>query len=304
MNNLGRILNMKNILSKQFIGILWMLLHCLNFAIMSIMVRVCANEVFQIFELFFLSSLFSFLCMLMWAFFTRGNQLKLKNINLYAFRISFGMLSLVIWFYVLKLIPITEATTISYLSPLFASFAAILFLGEHLNSKRGAALITGFLGILIILRPGIEIVALGSFLAILSALFSAASDIFIKIQTRNERLSTQTFYVTLFMTLLSLPLAALAWKTPTIIQLLMISLLGVTFLVNFFSVFLAYQNADLTILLPLDFTRLVFTIILAYWLFNEKLDLWAGIGAVIILSSAVYMAHQLTQKNTVPINKI
>ena len=278
--------------SSTMKGILWMLLHCSNLAILSIMVRLCTNEGFQIFELFFLSSLFSFLCMLIWAFFTKRSQLQIKKINLYLFRVIFGMLSLITWFYALKVIPITEATAISYLAPFFTGIAAILFLGEHLNFKRTLALIAGFLGALLILRPGIEIIKLGALMAILSALLSSVTEILIKLQTRSESLSTQTFYVTLLMTVLSLPLAIWVWKTPTLAQLGMISFLGVTFLVNFFAVFLAYRNADLTTILPLDFTRLVFTLILAYWLFGETMDIWTGIGGIVILSSAVYIAHR------------
>lgn len=288
---------------STLVGIFWMLLHCLNLAIMSIMVRLCTNEGFQIFELFFLSSLFSFLCMLIWAFFVRERQLKIKAPRMYVLRVMFSVLSLVTWFYVLKLIPITEATAISYLAPLFTGIAAVLFLGERFNSKRCLALVMSFFGILLILRPGIEIVALGSILAIVSAVFSSASEIFTKIQTRIERLATQTFYETLWMTLLSLPFAMFVWKTPTITQIMMIGLLGLTFLVNFFAIFLAYRNADLTIILPLDFTRLIFTLILAYWLFRERLDVWTGIGAIIILSSAVYMARQATQTNITPLMK-
>lgn len=289
--------------SSTLIGILWMLLHCLNLAIMSIMVRFCINKGFQIFELFFLSSLFSFLCMLIWVFFVREKQLKIKKLNLYLLRVILGVLSLVTWFYALKVIPITEATAISYLAPLFTGTAAILFLGERPNFKRCIAWITGFLGILLILRPGIEMVALGSILVIISSVFSSASEIFTKIQTRTESLTTQTFYITLFMTLLSLPLAAMVWKTPTIAQFVMIGLLGLTFLVNFFAIFLAYRNADLTIILSFDFTRLIFTLILAYWLFGERLDVWTGMGAIVILASSVYMARQTAQTNVAPLTK-
>lgn len=61
---------------------------------------------------------------------------------------------------------------------------------------------------------------------------------------------------------------------------------------NFFAIFQAYRFADLTLLLPFDFSRLVFTLLLAYILFSEVMDIWSGMGAVVILSSAVYLAYR------------
>lgn len=288
---------MNYILTKQITGIIWMMLHCLNFSVMSIMVRLCSSEGLPIIEIYFISTLFAFSGMLGWMIFSNERKLTLQFPLLYTIRVLFGALGMILWFYVLKWIPLTEATAISYLSPLFSAVAAILFLHERSDKQRFVALIVGFIGILIILRPGVEIVSIGALLAILVAVLWAIIDIATKIQSCNEKMSTQVFYITLFITIISLPLAISVWRTPTGDQWLSLALLGFVVLFNYFAIYQAYKFADLTLLLPFDFTRLLFTFILAYILFGEVMDIWSAVGAVIILSSAIYLAYSESKHN-------
>lgn len=283
---------MKIIYPKKIIGIFWMVLHCLNFAIMSVMVRLCSQEGLPVFEIFFLSTLIAFFCMLAWAIYTKGKQLSINTPWLYAVRVILGMIGMILWFYVLKIIPLTEATAISYTSPLFSAFAAILLLHERTDKYRIMALIMGFIGVILVIRPGYAVIEMGALLAILVSAIWAIVDIVTKMQTRSETLSTQTFYITLFISLLSLPLAISIWQPPTTQQWVSLIILGGVFLFNFFAIFQAYRYADLTLLLPIDFSRLLFTLLFAYMLFNEVMDIWSGVGAIIILSSAIYIAQR------------
>ncbi len=282
---------------KPLTGIVWMLLHCLNFAVMSIMVRVCTDEGLPIFEIFFISTVIAFLGMLGWAIYKKGAHLSIKTPGLYVIRTLLGILSMLVWFYVLKIMPLTEATAISYTSPLFSVMLAILFLHERTDMYRIIALIAGFFGVIIIVRPGIAVIQLGALLAILTSALWAIVDMITKIQTHYEKLSSETFYITLFMSLASLPLALLDWRMPTLIQWGSLILLGTVFLINFFAYFQALRFADLSLILPFDFIRLLFTMLLAYILFGEVMNIWSGVGAIIILSSAVYLAHRESQTN-------
>ncbi len=179
---------------------------------MSVMVRLCTEGGLPVFEIFFLSTLASFFCMLGWAIYTKGKWLRIKTAWLYIFRALLGTLALILWFYTLKMIPLTEATAINYTWPLFAAIAAVFILHEPLDLRRIVALIVGFLGVVIIIRPGLEIVKLGVVVGILASALGAVVDIITKIQTRVELLSTQTFYISLFMSIASMPMAALSWQ--------------------------------------------------------------------------------------------
>lgn len=267
-------------------------MHCINFSIMSIMVRLCSEEGLPLFEIFFVSTFVAFFGMLMWAIYTKGTQLQIKTPWLYAIRILLGTAGMILWFYVLKIMPLTEATAISYIAPLFSAMAAILFLHERVDKYRTIALIFGFIGVIIIIRPGIEVVKIGALLAIVVSAIWAIIDIVTKMQTRSEKLSTQTFYITLFISLLSFPLAVPVWQAPTMQQWVSLMILGLIFLFNFFAIFQAYRYADLTLLLPFDFSRLLFTLLFAYLLFGEVMDIWSGVGAIVILSSAVIVTRQ------------
>lgn len=288
---------MKYIASKKRLGIFWMLLHCTNLSIMSIMVRICSEEGLPIIEIFFISTLISFFCMVIWAIYTKGKELHINKPVLYILRAVLSIVGMSLWFYVLKVIPLTEATALNYTTPLFAVIAAILFLSERAGWYRILGIIVGFIGVLIIIRQGIEIVKLGSLLGILAAALWAIVDIITKIQTNTEKLATQTFYITLLMALLTLPMMIPVWQLPSMGQWLSLGILGMVFLLNFFAIFKAYQLADLTLLLPFDFSRLLLTVVFAYLLFGEIIDIWSGIGAIVILSSAVYIVYHEAQIN-------
>lgn len=279
------------VLSQKLKGILWMLFHCLNLSILSVMVRFCTEEGLPIFEIFFLSTLISFLCMLVWAIYTRGRSLRVRRPTFYLYRALLSTAAMILWFFTLKLIPLTEATAISFTSPLFGAITGMV-LFERLNWRRLIAIVVGFLGVMIIIRPGIEIVQWGAVLGILASLLWAMVDILTKVQTRSELLTTDTFYITFAMALLSFPMGITVWLTPSLDQWLSIVILGATFWINFFAIFQAYRFADLSLLLPIDFSRLLLTLVLAYFFFGEVMDVWTGVGGLSILSSAVYFAHE------------
>ncbi len=287
---------MEFVLSQKWKGILWMLFHCLNLAVLSIMVRFCTDEGLPVFEIFFLSTFISFLSMLCWAIYTKGKYLKVRTPSLYVFRALLGTAGMILWFYTLKMIPLTEATAINYTSPLFGAIAG-MFIFERWDWHRVIGLVVGFLGVMVVIRPGIEMLKWGAVLGILASLLWAIVDILTKRQTRIELLTTDTFYITLFMMLLSLPMGVAVWLPPTFDQWISILILGGVFFINFFAIFQAYRLADLSLLLPVDFSRLLFTLVLAYFFFGEVMDIWSGIGGLIVLASSVYIAHSEATAN-------
>lgn len=273
-----------------------MILHCLNLSIMSVMVKLCSEEGLPVFEIFFISTLIASFCMILWAIYTKGKHLKINQPSLYASRAILGIVTMVTWYYALTLIPLTEATAINFTSPIFSATIAIAFLHEPLDWRRIGCLFLSFLGVVVVIRPEIEIVKFGTLLAILSSAIWAGLDIIIKIQTRTEKLTTQAFYITSLTAILSLPFVISTWQNPTIRQWISLTILGIASLFNYFAIFKAFRLVELTVLLPFDFTRLIFTLLLANVIFGEVMNIWTGIGAVIIFSSSIYLVHSETSK--------
>lgn len=194
--------------------------------------------------------------------------------------------------------PLTEATALSYTSPLFVAIGAVVFLQEKIDWKRGVALFIGFIGVLVILRPGMTGISTGSLLAIIVSIIWAFNNLVIKVQAHHENLAAQTFYNTLFTALLSLPMAFGSWHTPMPHHWFSLLILGLIFLINFFAIFQAYKWVDLVVLIPLDFSRLIFTLILAYFFFGEVITIWTILAERLCLL-AQFILHYMKQKQAI-----
>ncbi|AIL65090.1 EamA-like transporter family protein [Rickettsiales bacterium Ac37b] len=282
-----------NTFKKNIRGIAWMLLKCLVFTIISMMISKISHQI-HIFEILFLTMLVRLLCLFPWVFYTKRENLQINVPKLYILRSILTTISLILWFYVLKITPIVEATAISYTTPLFSVIAAAIFLQEKLTSQHIMALSIGFLGAIIALHPNLEYfnrIQLGGLLTLVTACIWALTDIVSKIQSDKEHIGAQTFYNTLCMALFSLPLALMVWTTPTISQITWVMVIGLLFLINHLSLTWSYYHADIMVVAPFTFSRICFTIILAYLFFNDTPDLYSIIGATIILGSSLYILY-------------
>lgn len=212
-------------------------------------------------------------------------------------RAAFGLLAMQLWFYSVTIMPVTLVTALSFTTPIFATIFAILLLGERAGIRRWSAMAISFVGVLMILRPDLESFNAQALVVLASSAAMAVAGVFVKNLSRTEKPETIVFYMTIFMTPLSIPLGLLHWKPLIMNQwggLLIIALLSTTAQLMMAR---AYKRAEMVVLLPLDFTRLIFTSFFAYICFGEVLDRHAWVGAGIIVTSTLYMAHREAQKN-------
>ncbi|MFV9875129.1 MAG: DMT family transporter [Rickettsiales endosymbiont of Dermacentor nuttalli] len=282
-----------NTLKSNLRGILWMLLKSLVFTIISMMISKITHQI-HVFQILFLTMLVRLICLLPWTFYTKQENLRINIPKLYMIRSILTTFSLILWFYVLKITPIVEATAISYTTPLFSVIAAAVFLQEKLSNQHIMALSIGFFGAIIALHPNLEYfnkLQLGGLLTLVTACIWALTDIISKIQSDKEHIVAQTFYNTLCMTIFSMPLALLVWQTPTLSQVIWIIIIGLLFLINHLALTWSYYNANIMVVAPFTFSRICFTIILAYLFFNDTPDLYSIIGANVILGSSLYILY-------------
>jgi drug/metabolite transporter (DMT)-like permease len=273
-------------------GIAWMLGQCAVFSVLSIITHQLSQEL-PVAVIYGCSILITLLMMLQCAIVTKGKHFYTTTFKFYILRAFIGTSSMLVWFYALKLTTVTEATAISFTTPLFTCIFAVLLLKEHIGPHRIIALIIGFIGAMILLHPwGNMTFNVGAFLALLTALLWSLCDVLIKYQLRSDSYNTQIFYMTLLMTLFSLPFAFLQWQTPTVTQLAGIVAIGILFFANFHALFRAYNYADLSVVMPFDFSRLIFSSIMAYFLFHEHPNGWTISGSLIIVSSTVYITYR------------
>jgi len=272
-------------------GILWMIASCLFSALMMAMVRYLCIR-FHPFQVVFFRNFFSLILFIPWLYKNGTAGVRTAKLPQYSVRAISGVIAMFMWFYALSRVPLSQATALSFSAPLFTTLAAVILLKEKTTIYRIAALAAGFLGTLIILRPGFSGFNYISLFVLFAAIFWSVSSLLIKSLTRTESPTVIVFYMTAMMTPLSFLPALLHWQTPQITDLLSLLLLGIVSTIFQLSLSRAFAKADLTAILPFDFLRLIFTAIIAYIAFAEIIDGWTIIGGVIILSSTIYVAYK------------
>ncbi len=267
-----------------------MLLACVFFAVVGILVRHISKEVHP-FEIVFFRSLIILLIMLSW----KGSSLRVLKVQqwrLHFARAGSGVMASLLLFSAFAVMPIADVTALTFTAPLFATIGAVLFLDETIHMRRGLGTVVGFIGAMIILRPGIGDFEAASLMALGAALGMACSVLAIKGLSRTQTSNAIVFIGALLMAPFSLIAALFYWSWPTFDQIALLSAMGVASFGIQQCVTRAFAAADATVVLPFDFSRLLFTALLGFLIFGEVPDFWTWIGGTIITVSVVYIASR------------
>lgn len=215
-----------------------------------------------------------------------------KRMKGHFWRATFGIVAMEMWFYSISIMSINLATALSFSTPIFSTILAIIFLGEKAGIRRWSAIVTGFIGMLIILRPDISGISNAGWIVIAASLLMAGSGVMVKSLTSSESPETIVFYMSIFMLIWSIPVAIPFWQPFTIPQFGMAFIIALCSTVAHLFMARAFVRTELVVLAPFDFTRLIFTAILAYLFFGETVDAHTLTGSAVIVASAVYIAHR------------
>lgn len=214
-----------------------------------------------------------------------------KKLHLHLFRNINGLLSVMLWFYAISEIDLPQAVSITFLTPILTTVAASIFLKEKVSKKTSLAIILGFIGMLIIVRPGFVEIKPAHILAMCSTMLWAISNVLIKTLTKTEKPLTISVYTALIMCLASTPLAfPYLDSLKETHDLLWFATLGIISNLSQITLTTALSKSDLSSLQPFDFTRLIFASIIAYFAFNEIVNISTIIGSLIILLAAIYQS--------------
>jgi len=206
---------------------------------------------------------------------------------------SVGVLvSMILFFMAVAEMPLAEVMALSFTKPLFATLGAAVLLHEAVRARRWAAVLVGFLGVLIVLRPGTQTVSLYAVLVLFSALVLATVALLVKRLTETESATTIVLYQAVFMTALSVPLALLYWRTPGLAEAPLLVVIGALGTVSWLCMTRAFALVDASIVMPFEFARLPLTALAAYLLFAEVPTLWTWLGGAVIFGSTAYITHR------------
>ncbi|MSP66933.1 MAG: DMT family transporter [Alphaproteobacteria bacterium] len=274
-----------------FKGVMWMLAACVFFTAMGAMVRHTTEEL-HAFEVVFFRSFFGFLVMLPWLARVGLGVLRTSKLNFYLLRCSMNVFAMCAFFWGVGQIPLATAFSLSFTAPLFVTLLAILVLGEHVRLRRMLALVAGFSGILIILRPGLEAVSLGALAILFSSTAWAIQQIIIKVLARTESPAVIVAYMGLLNSPLALIPALFFWTWPTVEQYVWLVGIGGLGTLGHLAITRAYAYAEATQIQPFDFTRLPLAALVGYFAFGEVPDVWTWVGGVVIAAASVYIARR------------
>ena len=270
-------------------GMALILFAALTSTIMSACIRQISTEMHP-FEVAFFRCLFGILFFLP-ALIRRGLEpLRTARPVLHAMRGLLNGVGMILSFLALSLTALAKVTALSFAAPLFTTLIAVVALGEALKARRTTALVVGFVGTWVILRPGIGEVDLGSVLALGAAATWGVGMILIKVQSRTETSLTITLYSTCYSAVITLLAALPEWQAPTVEQLAWLAVIGALGSLGNWNVAQAFKEAEVTAVLPLDFTKLIWAALLGYLLFDEVPEAWTWIGGGMIFAAATYIA--------------
>lgn len=274
-----------------------MIFHCLLISTMSVMIRFLAGELHPL-QITFFHNIVAFVLVLPLALYKKQYRHAPGTLSLHLGRGALGAFSMAAYFYAMTVIPLTQARAIALTGPLVSSVFAVIFLKEKIGIHRSVALVAGFVGGGVVLQPGGEDFSYAALLVVMAVLMWGCTDMILKKLGTLEQPMTQLVYLTGIMSLLTLPAALYVWQTPQ--GLLAWGLLigiGVIFLINVMAVFYAFKYADVTAIMPFDFSGMVFVTVLAYLVFGEVIDEYTLIGAVVIILSSLYVIYREARRN-------
>jgi drug/metabolite transporter (DMT)-like permease len=218
--------------------------------------------------------------------------LRTSNPMGHVWRTMFGLVGMGGAFYGYATMPLATVTALGFTMPLFLTLLAVPLLGERVGWRRGTAVVVGFAGVLVILRPGAVEIGWPVAAAIGSAFLGAAIVLTTKTLARSEGTGTIMFYIGLVTTVIALPVAlpGLAWPGwPNMWLLLLAAFCGPLAMMIWIN---ALRLADASVVAPVSYIRLLFAAVFGIVLFDEVPDAWLGLGALLIVGSTLYITRR------------
>jgi len=270
-------------------GLMWMLLSGIIMSCMHASIRHVSADLHP-FEIAFFRLLFGLLPLLPWFFKLGLAPLKTNRLGLLTLRGVLNLTCMLAFFYALSITPLVEVTALVFAGPIFATIGAMVAFGERVGGRRWAAIAVGFIGVMVVLRPGFQDIGLGQMLALFATIMWSVCMIIIKSLGRTESSLTITVYMSLVMAPLALLPALWVWQWPTGEQFLWLAAIGILGGSGQMAMTEALKAGETHVIMPMDFTRLIWISAIAYIAFAEVPGFYTWIGGAIIFTATAFIA--------------
>ncbi len=277
-----------NNLSNRSKGIIFIILSAFGFAMMSAFVKL-SGDLPSLQKSFFRNLVASLIALSLIIKHKESFFGKKENQKILILRSLFGTLGIVLNFYTIDKLVLSDANMLNKLSPFFVIIFSALFLSEKINTKQIASLIIAFLGALFIIKPSFNLEVISALAGVGGAIFAAAAYTCLRVLGGKEKHYTVVFYFSTFSSIVLFPFMMMSYKSMTMMQLTYLILAGVFASVGQFGVTLAYKYAAAKEISIFDYSNILFSAIISLVIFGALPDYLSVIGYVIIFAASFYM---------------
>ena len=286
-------------LSGNVRGIIWITFGTILFALTDVVVKRLGHS-FHPFELSLFRYVVGFL-MLAPVFWHMGRKgLRTNRIGLHLARLVLATLAQLGFFISVINLKLADATAIMFSKPLFTTVVAVVILSELVTKQRWTATIVGFIGVIIMMRPGTGVIDPIVLIAVAAALTFAVANILIRLMAPTEPPNRILFYYHIGGVALLIVPTIYVWQTPTGIEWGFLALIGVLTTLGMICYIRAYSIGEANAIGPIEYVRLIYAGLFGYFLFGEIVDIWTLVGGAIIVGSTLFIARDEARRPSRP----
>ena len=251
-----------------------------------------AQEELNVFTAGFLRFFFGFLIITPYILKTKFEVFSTKNLKIHILRSALNLPAMLLGFAALAMLPLEKMTAIHFIVPIIVTILAVIFLKEKIYLYRSIALVMGFLGMLIILRPGIIDISIGIYMALISSLIWSVVIILTKKVSKDDSAITILSHQYVYMSLFSFPLVIYFWEQPSLNTIIFILCAAMSGTVLHIALNHAYKLVDVTMTQPYSFLGLIVSSIIGYFVFSDKPDFYTWLGASVIFCGVLLISYR------------
>ena len=277
--------------SRYYRSATWAILAANSFAVMITAVHYMDGK-FDAFQIVFFRAIVGLFLIVPIVSRSGMRALRTTKMPLHLVRTLFGLLAMAALYYAVAIKPLAEVIALTFLIPIFVTITSSLILREAVGVHRWVATIFGFVGALIIIRPGLTEFDFPILLVLLSSALYAGAWSSVKVLTRTDQASVTIFWMNILMVPLTLIPLLFVWVNPGWDDFTPILIMALSGWSAHFCQARAFEKSDASAVMPFDFLRLPVAALFGYILFSEILDVWSWVGAIIIFAAGYYTVRR------------
>ncbi|HYC05279.1 MAG TPA: DMT family transporter [Azospirillaceae bacterium] len=280
--------------SDRVKGIALFNLTILLFAVMDSLIKQLSTG-YGTAQIVFFRAAFALLPLAVFVWRSGGwGQLRTGRPLSHVLRACVGAAAVFCFFKAFALLPLADVYALSFAAPLFVTALSVPLLKESVGWRRWAAVLVGFAGVLVMLRPGAGVLSVAALLPLAGAFFYALTMLYVRHLSKTETSSAIVFYFMATLTVLGGVAMLQDWRTPDPADFALLALVGIIGGAAQITVTESFRLAPPSVVVPFEYSAMLWAVAFGWYFFGEVPDRWIAVGACIVIASGLYIIHRET----------